>query len=115
MIAKKLLPALATCAIDSLGGLAMDKITKRGKGQTGGFMIPVDRINQLIPYQNLLTCCQNNKLMEALKQKIPFVIKLTKKQRGRFISTLLVSIGVSLLLNTLAGKGMQDYNIVTVY
>ena len=29
----------------------MDKITKRGKGQTGGFMIPVDRINQLIPYQ----------------------------------------------------------------
>ena len=53
--------------------------------------------------------------MEALKQKIPFVIKLTKKQSGRFLSTLLASIGVSLLLNTLAGKGMQDYNIITVY
>lgn len=47
VIAKRVLPALATGAIVSLGGLAMDKITKRGKGQTGGFMIPVDRINQL--------------------------------------------------------------------
>ena len=115
VIAKKVLQALGTCAIGSLGGLAMDKITKRGKGQTGGFMMPVDRINQLIPYQNLLTCCQNNKLMEALKQRIPFVIKLTKKQSGRFLSTLLASIGASLLLNALAGKGMQDYNIITVY
>ena len=107
VIAKEVLQALTTCAIGSLDGLAMDKIAKRGKGKTGGFMIPVDRINQLIPYQNLFTYCQNNKLMEALKQKIPFVIKLTKKQSGRFLSALLASIGASLLLNALAGKGMQ--------
>ena len=64
-------------------------------------MIPVDRINQLIPYQNLLTGSQNNKLMEALKQRIPFVIKPTKKQSGGFLGTLLASIGISLLLNAL--------------
>ena len=92
----------------------MDKITKRRKGKTGGFMIPVDRINQLIPYQNLLTGSQNNKLMEALKQRIPL---LSNQQRnsGGFLGTLLASIGISLLLNALAGKGMQDYNIITVY
>ena len=77
-------------------------------------MIPVDRINQLIPYQNLLTGSQNNKLMEALKQRIPL---LSNQQRnsGGFLGTLLASIGISLLLNALAGKGMQDYNIITVY
>ena len=49
--------------------------------------------------------------MEALKQRIPFVIKPTKKQSGGFLGTLLASIGVLLLLNALAGKGMQDYHI----
>ena len=96
VIVKKVLQALATGAIVSLGGLAMDKITKRGKGQTGGFMISVDRINQL-------------------NQGIPFVIKPTKKQSGGFLVTLLASIGISLLLKVLTGKGMQDFNIITVY
>ena len=114
VITKKVLLALATGAIGSLGGLAMDKITKRGKGRTGGFMIQVDRINQLIPYQNLLTDSQNNKLIEALSQGIPFVIKPTKKQSGGFLVKLLASIGVSLLLKALPSKGMQ-YNIITVY
>ena len=53
--------------------------------------------------------------MEALKQRIPFVIKSTKKQSGGFLGTLLASIGFSLLLNVLVGEGMQDYNIMTVY
>ena len=63
VIAKKVQQALGTCAIGSLGGLAMDKITKRRKGKTGGFMIPVDRINQLIPYQNLCKIKYQNKLV----------------------------------------------------
>ena len=48
-------------------------------------MIPVDRINQLIPYQNLLTGSQNNKLMEALKQRIPL---LSNQQRNRVVDSL---------------------------
>ena len=48
-------------------------------------MIPVDRINQLIPYQNLLTGSQNNKLMEALKQRIPLLLN---QQRNRVVDSL---------------------------
>ena len=42
---------------------------------------------------------------------------LSNQQRnsGGFLGTLLASIDISLLLNALAGKGMQDYNIMTVY
>lgn len=53
--------------------------------------------------------------MEALRQGIPFVFKPTKKQSGGFLGILLASIGVPLLLKALAGKGMQDDNIMTVY
>ena len=44
MVAKKVLPCLATGALGSLGGLAMNKILKRGRGKTGGCMIPIDKI-----------------------------------------------------------------------
>ena len=49
----KLAPALATGAVQALGSLGIDKIF--GKGQTGGFLIPKDKIDQLIKYKDLLT------------------------------------------------------------
>ena len=49
VVAKKVLPALATGAIGSLGGLAMDKIEKRGRGQIVGYTIPRDKIAGILP------------------------------------------------------------------
>lgn len=49
VVAKKVLPALATGAIGSLGGLVMDKITKRGRGQIVGYTIPRYKIAGILP------------------------------------------------------------------
>ena len=48
----KVAPALATGALQALGSLGVDKIF--GKGQ-GGFLIPQNKIDQLIKYKDLLT------------------------------------------------------------
>ena len=51
--ASKTLPALGTGAISALGSLGVDKIF--GKGQRGGFLIPQNKIDQLINYKDWLT------------------------------------------------------------
>ena len=50
----KVAPALATGALQALGSLGIDKIFGNGV-QTGGFLIPQDKIDQLIKYKDLLT------------------------------------------------------------
>ena len=50
--ASKAAPALATGALSALGSLGIDKIF--GKGQKGGFMIPQNKVDQLIKYKSLL-------------------------------------------------------------
>ena len=55
-LASKVLPGLATGALGplaSLGNFGMDKIL--GQGQTGCFLIPQNKIDQLIAYKHLLT------------------------------------------------------------
>ena len=47
-LASKVLPALATGALSSLDNFGMDKIL--GLGQTDGFLIPQNKIDQLIKY-----------------------------------------------------------------
>ena len=49
----KMAPALATGAVSALGSLGVDKIF--GKGQTGGFLIPQNKIDQLIKHKDWLT------------------------------------------------------------
>ena len=105
MAAKKALPALATGALSGLASLGVDKIF--GKGQSGGFLIPQDKINQLIQYKDLLTKKQEEQIVSALHTGGRLVIKPTPKQTGGFLGTLLASIGVPLLLNALTGKGLQ--------
>ena len=50
--ASKALPALATGAVSALGSLGIDKLF--GKGQRGGFLIPQNKIDQLIKYKELV-------------------------------------------------------------
>ena len=101
----KVAPALATGALQALGSLGIDKIF--GKGQTGGFLIPQNKIDQLIKYKDLLTKKQKEQIVSAIHTGGQLVVKPTKKQSGGFLSSVLASIGIPLLLNALTGKGLQ--------
>ena len=82
----------------------MDKIF--GKGQRG-FLVPIDKIAQLVAYKHLLTTGQKKDILSSLQTGNGLVIWPTKPQSSGFLGTLLASIGVPLLLNTLMGKGLQ--------
>ena len=105
--ASKALPALATGAVSALGSLGIDKIF--GKGMTGGFLIPQNKIDQLIQHKNLLTKAQKEQILAAVQSGGQLVINPTTKQRGGFLGSLLASIGIPLALemgSKLFGKGM---------
>ena len=104
-LAKKAIAPLATGALSGLASLGVDKIF--GKGQRGGFLIPQDKINQLIAYKHLLSTGQKTDILNALQTGNGLVIRPTQKQSGGFLGTLLASIGVPLLLKALTGKGTQ--------
>ena len=106
--ASKALPALATGAVSALGSLGVDKIF--GKGQTGGFLIPQAKIDQLIKYKDLLTKKQKEQIVSAIHTGGQLVIKPSKTQSGGFLGSLLASIGIPILVNALTGKGLQVDN-----
>ena len=105
--ASKLVPGLATGAMQALGSLGVDKIF--GRGQAGGFMIPQDKINQLIQYKDLLTKKQKEQIANAIHTGGRIIVKPTKKQSGGFLGTLLGAIGIPLLMKALGG-GLQVDN-----
>ena len=104
-LASKAAGPLATGALSGLASLGVDKIF--GKGQVGGFLIPQNKVGQLIKYKDWLTNEQKKQIVNAIHTGGQIVIKPTKSQSGGFLGTLLASIGVPLLLNALTGKGLQ--------
>ena len=105
--ASKALPALATGAVSALGSLGIDKIF--GKGQSGGFLIPQNKIDQLIQYKDWLSKKQKEQILAAVQSGGQVVINPTVKQRGGFLGSLLASIGIPLALemgSKLFGKGL---------
>ena len=105
--ASKALPALATGAVSALGSLGIDKMF--GKGMTGGFLIPQNKIDQLIKYKDWLTKGQKEQILSAVQSGGQVVINPTVKQRGGFLGSLLASIGIPLALemgSKLFGKGL---------
>ena len=125
-LGKTFAPSLAkTLGLSALAGAASEgasQIVKKisGKGvQTGGFrngnhsashfpkesgfLIPQNKISQLITYKNLLTDKQKRDILNALQTGSGIHIRPTKVQRGGFLGTLLASIGVPLVLNALKG------------
>ena len=103
--ASKAAPALATGALSALGSLGIDKIF--GKGQKGGFLIPQNKIDQLIKHKSLLTKKQKEDVVNALQAGGQVVIKPTPKQSGGFLGTLLASIGIPMVLKALTGSGLH--------
>ena len=104
-LAEKAITPLATGALSGLASLGVDRIF--GKGQRGGFLIPIDKIAQLINYKPLLITGQKKDVLNALQTGNGLVIRPTKTQQGGFLGTLLARIAVPLLLNALTGKGVQ--------
>ena len=108
----KAVPALATGALSALGSLGIDKIF--GKGQTGGFMIPQNKVNQLIQYKDWLTASQKKQILDALQTGGQVVIKPTKSQQGGISwNSSCIYRRSTMLINALTGKGLQvDSQIV---
>ena len=98
-------PTLAkTLGMSALAGAASEgasqivkKISGRGV-QTGGFLIPNSKINQLIAHKHLLSDKQKKDILNALQTGSGVNIKPTKTQTGGFLGTLLASIGIPLAI-----------------
>ena len=114
-LARSLAPTLAkTLGLSALAGLASEgasQVVKKisGKGvQTGGFLIPQDKIQKLIDNKNLLTKKQKQDILNALQSGGRLVIKPTNKQSGGLLGSLLASIGIPLAIEAfkkITGKG----------
>ena len=99
-------PTLAkTLGLSALAGVASEgasqivkKISGGGGTQTGGFLIPNSKINQLIENKHLLSDKQKKDIINAIQTGSGVHIKPTKTQTGGFLGTLLASIGVPLAL-----------------
>ena len=109
----KLLPGVATGAMSALTDFGVSKelgsgMSSRCCKQKGGFMIPQDKINQLIAHKSLLTKKQKEQIMAALQSGGQLVIQPAPKQRGGFLGTLLASIGIPMLVKALTGGNLQN-------
>ena len=91
-IVKKAAAPLVTGALSGLANLGVDKIF--GKGQRGGFLIPMDKIARLVAYKHLLTTGPKKDILKSLQTGNGLVIRPTKTQSGGLLGTLLASIGV---------------------
>ena len=81
-LAKKAVAPLATGALSGLASLGVDKIF--GKGQRGGFLIPQDKIAQLITYKHLLSAGQKKDILNALQSGSGLVINRREHSRVGF-------------------------------
>ena len=56
-----------------------------GRGQTSGFIAPLNNIPQRIDYKKLFTEQQKRDLLNSIQKGVDFSIQLTKGQTGAFI------------------------------
>ena len=113
-LGRTLAPTGKTLGLSALAGLASEgasQVVKKiaGKGvQSGGFLIPQNKIDQLIAYKHLLTNKQKKDILNSLQSGGQLVVKPTKSQYGGFLGTLLASIGLPLAIEAIkkiTGKG----------
>ena len=107
-LGRTLAPTLGkTLGLSALAGLASEgasQVVKKiaGKGvQSGGFLIPQNKIDQLIAYKHLLTDKQKRDILNSVQSGGQLVMKPTKSQYGGFLGTLLASIGIPLAVEAI--------------
>ena len=114
-LGRTLLPTMGkTLGLSALAGLASEgasqvvkSISSKGV-QSGGFLVPQDKINKLIEFKHLLSMKQKKDILDALKSGSGVHIKPTKTQSGGLLGTLLASIGIPLAIEAIkkmTGKG----------
>ena len=102
-------PTLAkTLGLSALAGAASEgasQIVKKisGRGQTGGFLLPYENIEKILPYSRMLTDKQAKDIYHAMQTGSGVHITPTKEQRGGFLGTLLAGIAATLVIDTLKG------------
>ena len=97
-----------TLGLSALAGLASEGASQVVKKISGGFLIPQNKIDQLIAYKHLLTNKQKKDILNSLQSGGQLVVKPTKSQYGGFLGTLLASIGLPLAIEAIkkiTGKG----------
>ena len=113
-LARSVTPILAkTLGLSALAGLASEGATQvvkkiSGSGQTGGFLIPQNKIQKLIDNKHLLTSKQREQILAALQSGGQVMVKPTAKQSGGALGALLASIGIPLAIEAVKkvfGKG----------
>ena len=114
-LGRTLAPTLGkTLGLSALAGLASEgasQVVKKMSGngiQSGGFLIPQNKIDQLIAYKHLLTNKQKKDILNSLQSGGELVVKPTKSQYGGVLGTLLASIGLPLAIEAIkkiTGKG----------
>ena len=107
-LGRTLAPTLGkTLGLSALAGLASEgasQVVKKiaGKGvQSGGFLIPQNKIDQLIAYKHLLTDKQKRDILNSVQSGGQLVLKPTKSQYGGFLGALLASIGIPLAVEAI--------------
>ena len=96
-LGRTLAPTLGkTLGLSALAGLASEGASQVVKKISGGFLIPQNKIDQLIAYKHLLTNKQKKDILNSLQSGGQLVVKPTKSKYGGFLGTLLASIGLPL-------------------
>ena len=115
-IASSILPVLRnvgpvigkTMGLSALAGLASEGVSQLVKKISGGqiFQVPNKHLYRLAMMDNLLTKGQIRDLAKAYTDGSDMLFKVTNKQVGNGIGTILASIGLPLIIDAIRGKGV---------
>ena len=115
-IASSVLPVLRnvgpvigkTMGLSALAGLASEGVSQIMKKITGGqiFQVPNKHLYKLAMMDNLLTKGQIRDLAKAYTDNSDMMFKVTNKQVGNGIGSILATIGIPMIIDALRGKGI---------
>ena len=96
-----------TVGLSALAGLASEGASQILKKITGGqiFRVPNEHLFRLAMLSELLNKGQIRDLGKAHKEGSDMLFKITQKQVGNGIGTILASIGIPMILDAIRGKG----------
>ena len=97
-----------TLGLSALAGLASEGASQLVKKITGGqiFQVPNEHLFRLAMMSELLNKGQIRDLAKAHKDGSDMLFKITQKQVGNGIGTILASIGIPMILDAIRGKGV---------
>ena len=115
-IASSVLPVLRnvaptigkTLGLSALAGLASEGVSQIMKKITGGqiFQVPNKHLYRLAMMDNLLTKGQIRDLAKAYTDNSDMMFKVTNKQVGNGIGSILATIGIPMIIDAIRGKGV---------